>query len=93
MVWAALIDMAETGALSQPDKNRKRKTRIKKNQIVDSYCRPLAVMGGLCLAGLQMMNEVRRTAEDQTTTVVDFARDQMFDDLNRAGVGQDRRGS
>jgi len=53
--------------------------------------RPLAVMGGLCLAGLQMMNEVRRTAEDQTVTVVDYARDNMvdfardniFDDLNR----------
>ena len=41
------------------------------------------MMGGLCLAGLQMMNEVRRSAEDQTVTVVDYARDQIFDDLNR----------
>jgi len=49
--------------------------------------RPLAVMGGLCLAGLQMMNEVRRTAEDQSVNAFDFARDQMFDDLSRPGVG------
>ena len=26
MVWVAMSDVAETGALSQPDKNRKRKT-------------------------------------------------------------------
>ena len=56
-------------------------------------------MGGLCLAGLQMMNEVRRSAEDQTVTVVDYARDQIFDDLNRqvdtdtdTGTIQARRG-
>ena len=44
-------------------------------------------MGGLCLAGLQMMNEVRRTATDQSQDALDFARDQMFDDLSRPGVG------
>lgn len=49
--------------------------------------RPVAIMGGLCLAGLQMMNEVRRTATDQSQDALDFARDQMFDDLSRPGVG------
>ena len=43
-------------------------------------------MGGLCLAGLQMMNEVRRTATDQSQDALDFGRDQMFDDLSRPGV-------
>lgn len=53
--------------------------------------RPLAVMGGLCLAGLQMMNEVRRTAGGHTTNaVLDFAREQIFSDLNTAGVDSDR---
>merc|ERR1719431_1511180 len=52
--------------------------------------RPLAVMGGLCLAGLQMMNEVRRTAGGHTSNaVVYFARDQLFSDLKPAGVDRD----
>lgn len=48
--------------------------------------KPLSIMGGLCLAGLQMMNEVRRSASDQTQNAFDFARDQAFDDLSRPAV-------
>jgi len=48
--------------------------------------RPLAIMGGLCLAGLQMLNEVRRSAADQTVTAAQFARDQMYDDMSRQAV-------
>eukprot|EP00092_Neocalanus_flemingeri_P018449 GFUD01019968.1.p1 GENE.GFUD01019968.1~~GFUD01019968.1.p1 ORF type:complete len:278 (+),score=71.95 GFUD01019968.1:69-902(+) len=47
--------------------------------------RPISIMGGLCLAGLQMMYEVRRSASSQSQTAADFARDQ-FDDLNRPAV-------
>eukprot|EP00092_Neocalanus_flemingeri_P030091 GFUD01032668.1.p1 GENE.GFUD01032668.1~~GFUD01032668.1.p1 ORF type:complete len:278 (-),score=77.25 GFUD01032668.1:266-1099(-) len=47
--------------------------------------RPLSIMGGLCLAGLQMVSEVRRSASSQSQNTFDFARDQL-DDLNRPAV-------
>eukprot|EP00092_Neocalanus_flemingeri_P093169 GFUD01118391.1.p1 GENE.GFUD01118391.1~~GFUD01118391.1.p1 ORF type:complete len:278 (-),score=72.29 GFUD01118391.1:285-1118(-) len=47
--------------------------------------RPLSIMGGLCLAGLQMMTEVRRSASSQSQNGFDFARDQL-DDLSMPAV-------